>query len=140
MPKENITVSTTVAVPRKEAWHYYTEAEHVINWNFPGENWHCPSANNDLRVGGGFNITMAEKSGQMEVELEGTYDEIETEKFVAYTLDTGRTVRVDFADRGKKTELTVTFDPDPRHGRDHERDQWQSILNNYRTYAEAQPN
>ena len=48
-----ITVNTTVNADQSATWHYYTESEHVINWNFASEDWHCPTAINDLRVGGG---------------------------------------------------------------------------------------
>ena len=138
MSDSSITVDTTVTAPRPEAWHYYTESEHVINWNFASEDWHCPAAVNDLRVGGDFKITMAAKDGSMQFDLEGTYDEVDPESHIAYTLENGRKVSVDFAEAGKETKVTVTFDPEAGQDRKEQRSGWQSILDNYRKYVKSQ--
>ncbi|WP_116126477.1 SRPBCC domain-containing protein [Lewinella sp. IMCC34183] len=135
MPANPITVKTTVDAPRSEAWHLYTEAEHVINWNFPSEGWHCPAAANDLTVGGKFKITMAEKQGNLEVELEGTYDEIEEPNHIAYTLDNGRKVTVDFTEQGEKTDVSVQFEPGDKQPAEEQKKHWQAILDNFATYA-----
>jgi uncharacterized protein YndB with AHSA1/START domain len=136
MANQPISVSTTVDVPRSETWHYYTEAEHVINWNFASEDWHCPAARNDLREGGTFAITMASKDGNMEVELEGTYEEIKPEQHIAYTLENGNKVTVDFKDQDDGTRVDIRFEPDPDEDHDSQRDQWEGILGNFRQYAE----
>ena len=138
MSAEPITVETDVAVPQSETWHYYTEAEHVINWNFASEDWHCPKAVNDLRVGGEFVITMAAKDGSMQFDMEGTYDAVNPEDHIAYTLSNGREVTVDFADKGNTTHVSVTFDPEPGQERDIQQQGWQAILDNFKRYAEAQ--
>ncbi len=138
MPENTITVQATVAAPLHDTWHYYTESEHVINWNFASEDWHCPAAVNDLREGGDFKITMAAKDGSMEFDLEGTYDEIRPETHIAYTLVNGRQVTVDFAEQGEETGVTVTFDPEPGQETELQRKGWQAILNNFKRYAEEQ--
>ena len=135
MPTEPITVKTTVATTPEKAWHYYTEAEHVINWNFASKDWHCPAAVNDLRVGGDFKITMAAKDGSMEFDMEGTYDEVEPYEHIAYTLSNGRKVSVDFAAQDESTAVDVTFDPESDNPREHQRDGWQAILDNYGRYV-----
>ncbi len=86
MSNTQLTAKTTVPASPKEAWHYYTEAEHVINWNFASEDWHCPKAVNDLREGGEFVITMAAKDGSMSFDMEGTYDKVDAPRRLAYTL------------------------------------------------------
>ncbi len=138
MPANTITVNTTVAAPLHETWHYYTEAEHVINWNFASKDWHCPAAINDLREGGEFKITMAAKDGSMEFDLEGIYDEIRPETHIAYTLQNGRHVTVDFTEQEGKTGVQVAFDPE--QGQEHHLQQkgWQSILDNFRQYVAQQ--
>ena len=133
---DQITVQTTVAKPQHETWHYYTEAEHVINWNFASEDWHCPAAVNDLREGGEFKITMAAKDGSMEFDLEGTYDEIRPETHIAYTLVNGRHVTVDFDEQDASTGVTVSFDPEQGQDTKLQQDGWQAILNNFKAYAE----
>ncbi len=138
MPADTITVQTTAAAALEDTWHYYTEAEHVINWNFASKDWHCPAAVNDLREGGEFKITMAAKDGSMEFDLEGTYDEIRPETHIAYTLKNGRHVTVDFDEQEQQTGVTVTFDPESAQERDHQRQGWQAILDNFRDYVAAQ--
>ena len=138
MSAKPIIVETDVAVPQSAAWHYYTEAEHVINWNFASEDWHCPKAVNDLRVGGEFVITMAAKDGSMEFDMEGTYDEVHAEDHIAYTLSDDRHVTVDFVDKGDSTHVKLTFDAEPSQDTDMQQKGWQAILNNFKRYAEAQ--
>ncbi len=135
MPKETITVQTTAPATRTETWHYYTEAEHVINWNFAGEGWHCPKAVNDLRVGGEFEIVMAEKKGTMTMELEGEYTKIDPHTHIEYTLENGRHVKVDFEDADGGTEVKVTFDPGNSMDLEEQRGHWQAILDNFRKYV-----
>ncbi|MCP9237837.1 SRPBCC domain-containing protein [Lewinella sp. JB7] len=138
MPNEQITVQTTVDAPLSETWHYYTESEHVINWNFASADWHCPAAVNDLRVGGEFKITMAAKDGSMSFDLEGTYDEVDPETHIAYTLENGREVSVDFKEVKDGTKVIIKFDPEQENSAEHQREGWQSILDNFRKYAEDQ--
>lgn len=140
MATDTITVRTRVDAPRSATWHYYTESEHVVNWNFASEDWHCPAAINDLRVGGDFRITMAAKDGSMSFDMAGTYDEVDPERHIAYTLSNGRQVTVDMEESSGSTEVTVTFDPEQDHPLDQQRDGWQSILDNFRKYAEQQEN
>ena len=135
MPNDKLTATTTVPATQSETWHYYTEAEHVINWNFASEDWHCPRAVNDLREGGEFEITMAAKDGKMTFELEGTYDEVQPENHIAYTLSNGQQVEVDFSEEGEETTVTVTFDPAEGNGPHHQADGWQAILDNFRKYV-----
>ena len=135
MPTDTITVQTIAPATKSEAWHYYTEAEHVINWNFAGKGWHCPKAVNDFRVGGEFEIVMAEKTGTMKMELEGEYTAIEPHSHIEYNLRNGRHVQVDFTDADDGTQVTVTFDPAEKMGHDEQRDHWQAILDNFRKYV-----
>lgn len=135
MTDNALTVSTTVAADAKATWHYYTEAEHVINWNFASEDWHCPKAVNDLRVGGEFIVTMAAKDGDMSFDLEGTYDEVNAPKHIAYTLTNGRKVSVDFQENGAETEVTVQFEPEGDNSGKEQTDNWQGILDNFKKYV-----
>jgi len=137
MSTQAITVTTDVNAPIKETWHYYTESEHVINWNFASEDWHCPKAVNDLRVGGEFTITMAAKSGEMSFDLEGKYDKVEEPKHIAYTLSNGRKVDVHFAEKGEKTSVTIEFEPEADQDRETQKKGWQGILGNFSKYVDS---
>ena len=135
MSTPSLTVATTVPATADTAWHYYTEAEHVINWNFASEDWHCPKAVNDLRVGGTFLITMAAKEGDMSFDMEGIYDEVKAPQHLAYTLTDKRKVRVEFAESDGRTEVKITFDPEPNTAEDQQRKGWQAIADSYRAYV-----
>ena len=52
--KTQITVETTVDTSIEKAWEYWTEPKHITKWNFASDDWICPVAENDLRVGGRF--------------------------------------------------------------------------------------
>ena len=55
MESDKITVETTISSNISKVWDYWTLPEHIVNWNFASENWLCPTAENDLRMGGKFN-------------------------------------------------------------------------------------
>jgi uncharacterized protein YndB with AHSA1/START domain len=52
MSATKITIETTIAADVKKVWDYYNKPEHITKWNFALDTWHCPRAENDLRVGG----------------------------------------------------------------------------------------
>jgi len=43
----------------ENVWKMWTTPEHICNWNFAGDDWHCPAAKLDLVVVGSFTFTMA---------------------------------------------------------------------------------
>lgn len=54
--------------------------QHITQWNQASDDWHCPSADNDLRVGGSFSSKMAARDGSFEFDFEGIYDEVDCTK------------------------------------------------------------
>ncbi|NJB86474.1 uncharacterized protein YndB with AHSA1/START domain [Lewinella marina] len=138
MATDPITVRTTARAPRDLTWHYYTDSDHIVNWNFASSDWHCPAAENDLRIGGDFRITMAARDGSMSFDMAGTYNAVQPEKHLAYTFTNGRRVTVDFAEEGGATEVTVTFDPENEYPLEQQREGWQAILDNFGRYAGEQ--
>lgn len=59
---ESLVVSTLVPVGPAEAWAAYTDPEMIRKWNFASEDWCCPSAEVDLRVGGQHTARMSQKT------------------------------------------------------------------------------
>ena len=47
-----ITVSAIISADAEKVWNYYTHPEHITQWNFADPSWQCPSASNDMKVGG----------------------------------------------------------------------------------------
>jgi len=132
-----ITIETTVRAPVEKTWRYFTEPAHITKWNAASDDWHSPRATNDLRVGGQFTCRMEAKDGSMGFDFAGTYDEVVPHKRIAYQMTDGRKVVVTFAQQGDRTKVTETFDPESQNPVDMQRDGWQSILDNFKKYAEA---
>jgi uncharacterized protein YndB with AHSA1/START domain len=134
--KVTITVKTTINVPHEQVWEYWTERAHITHWNFATDEWYCPSAENDLRPGGAFSWRMEAKDGSMGFNFSGTYDEIEDHKIIKYTLDDGRKTQIVFSSMGDSTEIIETFEAERSNPIEVQRAGWQSILNNFKKYAE----
>lgn len=132
MNTQKITVQTNVATDLKKAWDYYTQPQHITKWNFASEEWCCPKAENDLRVGGKYFTRMEAIDGSFGFDFEGYYTEIIPEKLLEYTLTDGRTVRVNFHPRDAEVLVEVSFDPDLENELDLQKQGWQAILDNYK--------
>lgn len=39
-----ITVSVKIDASVEKVWNYFTQPEHIVNWNFANDDWHSPSA------------------------------------------------------------------------------------------------
>ena len=133
---ESITVETEVNAGINKVWEYWTNPLHIVHWNFASDDWHCPSAENDPRVGGSFKYNMASRDGKFSFDFEGIYNEIETEKMIAYELGDGRRVTILFTDLGNKSKIVETFDPENTNPMEMQRGGWQSILDNFRKHTE----
>lgn len=133
-----ITVQGTVKAPAANVWKLWTSPEHITKWNSPSDDWHTPRAENDLRVGGKFLSRMEAKDGSFGFDFAGVYDEVENNKRIAYSMDDGRKVEIDFIDKGGETDIITVFDAENENPVDMQRDGWQAILDNFIRYAEAQ--
>jgi uncharacterized protein YndB with AHSA1/START domain len=133
-----ITVQALVECGIDRAWDAYTNPAAITQWNFAVPEWHCPRAENDLRVGGTVRSRMEARDGSMGFDFEGVYTEVVPMERLAYALGEDRTVVATFRDAGHgDTEVSVRFTPDPTNPLDMQRGGWQAILNNYKAYAES---
>lgn len=135
---EKIKVQTLVAAPIQKVWDRWTQPEHIVCWNFASEDWHCPSALNDLRPGGKFNYTMASKDGKMSFGFEGIYDEVIQHKRISYTILDGRKVVLDFEEMENGTLVTEVFEAESMNAPELQRAGWQAILDNFKKQAEKE--
>lgn len=136
MNTTKVKINATVNGNAAKVWEYWTKPEHITQWNAASEDWHCPKAENDLRAGGKFSSTMAAKDGSMSFDFGGIYDEVIDQRKIAYTLEDGRKVSVDFSSKGDAIEITTEFDAEQMNPIEMQRDGWQAILNNFKKYAE----
>ncbi|MGX2032470.1 MULTISPECIES: SRPBCC family protein [Methylocaldum] len=131
-----ITVETTVAAPIEEVWRAYTTPEDIKQWNAASDDWHTTAATVDLRVGGTFSSRMEAKDGSMGFDFAGTYTNIVKHKLIEYSFG-DRAAQVEFADSPKGIKVRVTFDSEPTHSIEQQREGWQAILNNFTHHVEA---
>ena len=133
---KKITVETTVQAPVEKVWKYWSETTHITNWNSASDDWHTPYAENDLRVGGKFLSKMEAKDGSFGFDFGGIYDDVILHEVIAYTLGDGRKVKITFQGQETETEVIVTFDAETENPIEFQQQGWQSILDNFKKYAE----
>jgi uncharacterized protein YndB with AHSA1/START domain len=136
MRPEKITIKATIQAEKQKTWDYYTAPNHITQWNFADISWHCPTASNDLSIGGKFFARMEAKDGGMGFDLIAFYTEIEIGSKLTYAFD-GRVVNISFTDLGEQTEVVIIFDPETEHPLELQKQGWQAILNNFKSYAES---
>jgi uncharacterized protein YndB with AHSA1/START domain len=134
---EFISVQTTVRAALGHVWACFTRAEHITQWNFASDEWHCPRALNDATTGGAFNWRMEARDGSAGFDFEGTYDEVVPEKSLAYRLGDGRKVEIRFEADGDFVQVVESFEPEGTNADEMQRAGWQAILNNFKKHAET---
>ncbi|NVJ45795.1 MAG: SRPBCC domain-containing protein [Cytophagia bacterium] len=133
---QKITIQAVISADRQKVWEYYTQPEHITKWNFADPSWHCPSATNDMKVGGRYIARMEAKDGSFGFDFEATYNEIKAGEKFSYTMTDNRVVEANFKELGDETELTIIFDAENENPVDMQKQGWQSILNNFKKYTE----
>ena len=136
MSQPKITVNATVNAPIKKVWDAYTQPKHITNWNFADPSWHCPSATNDMKIGGTYKARMEAKDGSYGFDFEAIYSEITEGKSFTYEFG-GRTATVLFKETDHQTEVIVTFEAEAENEIDMQKAGWQAILNNFKNYSET---
>ena len=136
MGTTKITVENTVNADAKKVWEYWNQPEHITKWNFASEDWHCPKATNDLRVGGKLSSRMEAKDGSFGFDFIVIYDEVVPQKKISYTLEDGRKATTTLEALGGRTKVTTTFDPESENPMEMQRSGWQAILDNFKKHTE----
>jgi uncharacterized protein YndB with AHSA1/START domain len=131
-----VTIQSTINAPVEKVWKYWISPGHIIQWNSASEDWHTPRAENDVRVGGKFSSRMEARDGSMGFDFGGTYDEVEENSRLAYTMGDGRKVTVDFTGDTDSTKIVETFDAENMNPVELQKAGWQSILDNFKKYVE----
>lgn len=134
---EQITVTATVNAPIEKVWKAWSTPADITQWCNASDDWHAPKAENALRAGGAFSTRMEAKDGSFGFDWGGVYDEVETNKVIAYTMGDGRKCRITFTADGNSTTIVESFDPETQNPIEMQRDGWQAILNNFKKYTEA---
>lgn len=131
-----ITIETLIDAKTQKVWEAWSDPKHITKWNFASPDWQCPSATNDLRVGGKYSARMEAKDGSFGFDFEAIYDEVLDQKKITYTMSDGRKATTEFEDMGSKTKVTITFDAESENSEEMQKEGWQAILDNFKSYVE----
>jgi uncharacterized protein YndB with AHSA1/START domain len=134
---KTITVEANVKAPVEKVWKLWTEPVHITKWNSASDDWHTPSAENDLRVGGKFSARMEAKDGSFGFDFGGVYNTVKTHEEIAYTIGDGRKVQILFKKQGNETHVSETFEAENQNPMEMQRGGWQAILDNFKKYTES---
>lgn len=132
-----ITIQGTINANVRKVWDYYTQPKHITNWNFASEDWFCPSATNDMTVGGKYLARMEAKDGSYGFDFEAVYNSLEPFSSFSYTMTDDRIVKVKFEKQSEEMTLViVSFDPETENSLELQQQGWQAILDNFKKYTE----
>lgn len=137
MTHSKIIVQAAIAANLQTVWKLYTSPEHITQWNFADPSWHCPSASNDMRIGGRYIARMEAKDGSFGFDFDAIYTAIAPHVSFTYTFG-GREATVTFSEEQQQTIVTISFDPETENPIEMQRDGWQAILDNFKRYTESQ--
>ncbi len=132
-----ITIEVTINAAPDKVWQFWNEPAHIKNWYFASDDWHVPGAENDLKNGGKFKISMAAKDGSFGFDLEGDYTSVIDHQLIEYALADGRRVSINFSKADQGTKVTEAFDPENINPVEIQKNGWQAILENFKKYVEA---
>ncbi len=136
MPFNKITIEAEVLADRNQAWSHYTEPHHITQWNFASEDWCCPTASNELVVGGKFSWRMEAKDGSFGFDFEGVFTEIVPLQKLKYVFMDQREAEISFSDLPEGTLVQIVFDAENENSLELQESGWQAILNNFKSHTE----
>ena len=135
-----VTVETAVSLPVAKVWEMWTNPWHIIHWNQASRDWHTSRAENDLKKYGRFLFRMEARDGSFGFDFSGEYRKVVNHKIIEYILDDGRRVAINFAEEKNRTLITEAFEAEEINSVELQKNGWQSILNNFKRYAESSEN
>lgn len=132
-----ITVDTRIKAGIEKVWECWTQPDHITKWNFASEDWCCPRAQNQLRIGGLLTSRMEARDGSMGFDFTGIYTQIDPNSLIEFQIEDGRVVTIQFDGQDDKTILTETFEAENSNPLEMQKAGWQSILDNFRKHVES---
>jgi uncharacterized protein YndB with AHSA1/START domain len=136
MSVEIVKINALVNADVNKAWNCYVQPEHIVKWNFASDDWQCPWAENDLRIGETYKARMEAKDGSFGFDFWGVYDEIKENELIEYTMGDGRKAKISFINEGNTTKVIETFEAENENSIELQQGGWQAILNNFKKYSE----
>jgi uncharacterized protein YndB with AHSA1/START domain len=133
-----IHISANILAEPTLVWEKYTNPTYITQWNFAHESWCCPSASNDLRVGGKYEARMEARDGSFGFDFWAIYDAVEPHTYLAYTMGDGRKAELFFkAQDNNSTLVEIHFEPETENSIELQQQGWQAILDNFKKFVEG---
>jgi uncharacterized protein YndB with AHSA1/START domain len=137
MENLKIGIEALVNATLAEVWDKWTMPAHIVNWNFASPDWCCPSAINDVQIGGVYSARMEAKDGNFGFDFKCVYEAVAYQKRLALLMEDGRQLEVTFEVKDNGVLVVEEFDPENENPIDMQRMGWQAILNNFKNYVEG---
>lgn len=67
-------MTALINTPIEKVLNNWTKPKHITKWNFAMDDWQCPKAENNLKVGGKYFARMEAKDGSFGFDFEAIYD------------------------------------------------------------------
>ena len=132
-----ISISAVAKASKQKTWEAYTSPDHIVNWNFASSDWCCPSASNELKVGGKNTSRMEAKDGSFGFDFEGVYEAMDLGNGFVNRLGDGRRMEVRLMEEGNDTRIEIDFEAEEVNSLELQQAGWQAILNNFVGYVES---
>jgi uncharacterized protein YndB with AHSA1/START domain len=129
-----ILITREFEAPRELVFQCFTDPKHLVHWSHAGDGWTTPYAETDPRPGGRFRIGYQSADASEKFDFEGTYDEVNPPSRLAYTIDDGRPVTVDFTDLGGRTRVDLVLTLEDINSEELQRQGWTEHLVNLEAY------
>lgn len=133
-----ITITTQINATKEKVWECWTNPIHVKEWNQASSDWHTPSAESDLKIGGKFVYRMEAKDGSFGFDFWGVFTQIEPHSRLKFTLGDERKVEVEFKEDDGGVLVIEQFEPELENPVEMQQMGWQLILDNFKSYTEKQ--
>ncbi len=132
-----IEISVNINAPVAEVWDKWIDIDAVKNWGFASDDWAAEGIENNVVPGGKFSARNFAKDGSMEFILNWTYDEVEPQRHLTYTMEDGRKVEVTLSETEDGTRLDQAFEPESENPEQMQREGWQAYLDNFKKFVES---
>lgn len=131
-----ISIEAKVNAPLSDIWNAWVTPSDITAWNFANDEWQCPKAEINFKVGGKFSYRMEAKDGSAGFDFGGVFTKITPNKSIHYQLEDNRIVTIDFIETPSGVRVVESFEAENENAAEQQKQGWQSILNNFKKHVE----
>jgi uncharacterized protein YndB with AHSA1/START domain len=140
---QKIKVEAIIYADIQKVWKHWNDIKSIKQWAYASDDWECPYAENDLRVGGRFLTRMSSKDKSQGFDFMGTYTEVVEFSKIKYLMDKAdgenkhRECEIMFIDLGNgTTKVEEVFYPEEINSIEMQKAGWSAILENFKKLVE----